>query len=219
MTEAIDDPGADADNPSATPAPDSVPDGPAVSAAAVASGAEDERPSAAGVDNAAARSASRSGRQARRGGASGGGRPRNRSARHRAREFAMQGVYQWLLSREDLGVIQAHIERSPEFARADRPHFELLLRAVIRQAPALEAEIVPHLDRELPLLSPVERSILLIACVELRDLQEIPYRVVINEAVDLAKDFGGTDGYKFVNGVLDRLAAGLRPIEAGNARR
>ena len=131
----------------------------------------------------------------------------------------MQGVYQWLLSQEDLGVIQAHIERSPEFSRADRPHFELLLRAAIRQAQELEAQIVPHLDRGLALLSPVERSILLIACVELRDLQEIPYRVVINEAVDLAKDFGGTDGYKFVNGVLDRLAAGLRPIEAGNARR
>ena len=149
----------------------------------------------------------------------GGGRAQSRSARHRAREFAMQGVYQWLLSQEALGVIQAHIERSPGFSRADRPHFELLLRAAIRQAPDLDALIVPHIDRELALLSPVERAILMIACVELRDLQEIPYRVVINEAVDLAKDFGGTDGYKFVNGVLDRLAAGLRPLEAGANRR
>lgn len=150
---------------------------------------------------------------------SGGGRGAGRSARHRAREFALQGVYQWLLSREDLGVIQAHIERSPGFSRADRPHFELLLAGAIRQAPALEADIVPHLDRELDLLSPVERAILMIACVELRDLQEIPYRVVINEAVDLAKDFGGTDGYKFVNGVLDRLAGGLRSVEVGANRR
>lgn len=149
----------------------------------------------------------------------GGGRAPNRSARHRAREFAMQGVYQWLLSQEAIGVIQAHIERSPGFSRADRPHFELLLRTAIRQAPDLDALIVPHLDRELTLLSPVERAILMIAVVELRDLQEIPYRVVINEAVDLAKDFGGTDGYKFVNGVLDRLAVGLRPVEVGSNRR
>ena len=148
-----------------------------------------------------------------------GGRAPRRSARHRAREFAMQGVYQWLLSQEAIGVIQAHIERSPGFSRADRPHFELLLRGAIRQAPDIDALIVPHLDRELALLSPVERAILMIACVELRDLQEIPYRVVINEAVDLAKDFGGTDGYKFVNGVLDRLAIGLRPVEVGSRQR
>ena len=100
----------------------------------------------------------------------GGGRAPNRSARHRAREFAMQGVYQWLLSQEALGVVQAHIERSPGFSRADRPHFELLLRAAIRQAPELDGLIVPHLDRELELLSPVERAILMIASVELRDL-------------------------------------------------
>jgi N utilization substance protein B len=148
-----------------------------------------------------------------------GGRVAPRSARHRAREFAMQGVYQWLLSHEDRGVVQAHIERSPGFARADRPHFEALLAGAIREAPALEAAIVPHLDRELSLLSPVERAILTIACFELRDRLEIPYRVVINEAVDLAKDFGGTDGYKFVNGVLDRLAAALRPTEVGAGRR
>jgi N utilization substance protein B len=153
------------------------------------------------------------------GAANPGGRAGSRSARHRAREFAMQGVYQWLLSGEDCGVVQAHIERSPGFARADRPHFETLLAGAIRQSGGLEAAIVPHLDRELSRLSPVERSILMIACLELRDHHEIPYRVVINEAVDLAKDFGGTDGYKFVNGVLDRLAVALRPTEAGAGRR
>ncbi len=171
-----------------------------------------DRPPTAGEQRA------RPGREAA-GSAGGGGRAGSRSARHRAREFAMQGVYQWLLSGEDCGVVQAHIERSPGFARADRPHFEALLAGAIRQAPALEAAIVPHLDRELTLLSPVERAILMIGCFELRDHLEIPYRVVINEAVDLAKDFGGTDGYKFVNGVLDRLATALRPTETGSGRR
>jgi len=141
-------------------------------------------------------------------------RASSRNARYRARAFALQGVYQWLLTREDYGAIRAHIARSPGFARADREHFEVLLSGAIRQAPALEGEIVPHIDRDLALLSPVERAILMIACSELRDMHEIPYRVVLNEAINLAKDYGGTDGYKFVNGVLDRLASGLRPIEA-----
>ncbi|MDO5057193.1 MAG: transcription antitermination factor NusB [Lautropia sp.] len=138
---------------------------------------------------------------------------RTRSARRRSREFAMQGIYQWLLSAEDIGAIQAHIETGPGFERAEREHFEGLLRGTIAQAPALEALLLPSLDRPLNLLSPVERAILMLACFELKNHAEIPYRVVINEAVELAKNFGGTDGYKYVNGVLDRIVGTIRPDE------
>lgn len=138
---------------------------------------------------------------------------RTRSARRRSREFAMQGIYQWLLSGEDIGAIQAHIETGPGFDRADREHFTTLLRGTITQASALEAVLLPSLDRPLNLLSPVERAILMLACFELKHHQEIPYRVVINEAVELAKNFGGTDGYKYVNGVLDRVVGSVRPEE------
>ena len=138
---------------------------------------------------------------------------RTRSARRRSRKFAMQGIYQWLLSAEDIGAIQAHIETGPGFERADREHFEGLLRGAIAQASALEALLLPSLDRPLNLLSPVERAILMLACFELKHHAEIPYRVVINEAVELAKNFGGTDGYKYVNGVLDRIVGNIRPDE------
>ena len=126
----------------------------------------------------------------------------------------MQGLYQWLLSGEAGGAIQAHIENSPGFDRADRSHFETLLHGVIRDAEEINRLILPYLDREMDHLSPVERATLMIGCYELLRHQEIPYRVVINEGVELAKSFGGTDGYKYVNGVLDKLAGAIRPGEA-----
>ncbi|MDO4637932.1 MAG: transcription antitermination factor NusB [Lautropia sp.] len=139
---------------------------------------------------------------------------RTRSARRRSREFAMQGIYQWLLSGEDVGAIQAHIEASPGFELADRSHFETLLKGAIGKSAELDNALLPSLDRPLNQLSPVERAILMLATFELMNLQEIPYRVVINEAVELAKNFGGTDGYKYVNGVLDRIAPAIRTTEA-----
>jgi N utilization substance protein B len=142
-----------------------------------------------------------------------------RSARRRSREFAMQGLYQWLLSGESGGAIQAHIQGSPGFEHADRNHFDALLHGVIRDAEEIDRLILPFLDREMAHLSPVERATMMIGCYELLRHQEIPYRVVINEAVELAKSFGGTDGYKYVNGVLDRLAGTIRPAEAGGGRR
>lgn len=131
----------------------------------------------------------------------------------------MQGLYQWLLSRGDVGAVQAHIETTPGFARADRGHFETLLGGAIRRAADIDGALAPHLDRSIALLSPVEHAILMVGCYEMLEMHEIPYRVVINEAVELAKDFGGTDGYKYVNGVLDRLAGALRPAEVPAGRR
>ncbi len=131
----------------------------------------------------------------------------------------MQGLYQWLLSGEASGAIHAHIEKSPGFDRADRAHFDALLHGAIRDAGEIDQLLLPCLDRELALVSPVEHATLMIGCYELLRHQEIPYRVVINEAVELAKSFGGTDGYKYVNGVLDKLAGAIRPDEAGGSRR
>jgi N utilization substance protein B len=145
-------------------------------------------------------------------------RPGARSTRRRSREFALQGLYEWLLSGAEPGVIDAHMREQVEFARCDSAHFDLLLHGCIRDASELDAVLSRHVDRKTSSLSPVEHGVLLIGAWELMHCQEIPYRVAINEAVELAKSFGGTDGHKYVNGVLDKAAADLRPAEVAAAR-
>ncbi len=140
------------------------------------------------------------------------------SARRRARHAALTGLYQWLISREDAAVIQVHIEEQEVHAGCDRPHFEALLHGCIAQAAALDATLARHIDRPTAELSPIEHAALLIGAYELSHCLDIPYRVVINEAVELAKAFGGTDGHKYVNGVLDKAAAELRAVEVQAAR-
>ena len=158
-----------------------------------------------------------------RGAAGGASRNSARSARRRAREFALQGVYAWLVRGDDglqeAGDIDAHIRDSEDFSDADAEWYKTLLHGVLRDAPTLREGFMPHVDRPLAELSPVEHGILLIGCYELHNHIEVPYKVVINEAVELAKSFGGTDGFKFVNGVLDKLAADLRPLEVQAASR
>ncbi len=143
---------------------------------------------------------------------------KSRTPRHRAREFALQGLYQWLMSNEDAGVIDAHIRNAHGFDKADREHFDALLHGAIRDAASLRADIVPFIDRAIEQLSPIEHAAMLIGAYELKHHIEIPYRVVINEAVELTKSFGGIDGHKYVNGVLDKLAAQLRAPEVGAGR-
>ncbi|MEI8303518.1 MAG: transcription antitermination factor NusB [Burkholderiales bacterium] len=150
--------------------------------------------------------------------ASGPPRPAQRSARRRSRELAVQGLYQWLVAREDGGAIEAHLAEAPEFGKADREHLSALLHGVIRDLSSLHEALVPHLDRTLAELSPVEHATLLVGAYELARHPEIPYRVVINEAVELAKTFGGTDGFRYVNGVLDRVAGRLRATEVAARR-
>ncbi len=146
-----------------------------------------------------------------------------KSARRRSREFALQGLYEWLLSRapghDNAGAIDAHIRETPGFDKADAGHFDALLHGSIRNAEVLRATITRHLDRPIIELSPVEHGVLLLAAFELAHHLEIPYRVVINEAVEITKSFGGTDGFKYVNGVLDRVAADLRPVEVAGRKR
>ncbi|MEX8499064.1 MAG: transcription antitermination factor NusB [Leptothrix ochracea] len=138
---------------------------------------------------------------------------RPKSSRRRSREFALQGLYEWLVTRSETSVISAHMREQDDFGKCDAAHFDALLEGCIAQAPELEALMRRHIDRRLQDLSPVEHGVLLIGLFELQNFVAIPYRVAINEAVELAKAFGGTDGHKYVNGVLDRTAADLRPEE------
>jgi N utilization substance protein B len=142
-----------------------------------------------------------------------------KSTRRRSREFALQGLYQWQLAAKDPAMIAAELAESGEFAKSDADYFRTLLNGAIANAPELEAHMAPFLDREVSALSPIERGILLLGGYELMRELEVPYRVVINEAVELAKVYGGTDGHKYVNGVLDKLAARLREIEVRGDRR
>ena len=143
---------------------------------------------------------------------------KNRTPRHRSREFALQGIYQWLLNNEDAGAIDAHIRNAHGFEKADAEHFDILLHGAIKDAENLRAGILPLIDRTIEELSPIEHAVLLIGAFELTHHIEIPYRVVINEAVELTKSFGGIDGHKYVNGVLDKLASKLRPTEIAAGR-
>ena len=136
-----------------------------------------------------------------------------KSARHRARELALQGIYQWRMSGGDPLEIEKVTRAEKSLGRYDVELFSQLLRGVVEHSQALVATLTPHLDRDMNELSPIEFSVLLLGAFELSRHPEVPYRVVINEAVELAKTFGGTDGHKFVNGVLDKLAAQVRAVE------
>jgi N utilization substance protein B len=129
----------------------------------------------------------------------------------------LQGLYQWQLAHSDPQIIASQLAEAGGFEKIDTAYFLALLHGTVGNAPALEQEITPCLDRGFKQLSPVERGILLLACFEFMHQPQVPYRVVINEAVELAKSYGGTDGHKFVNGVLDKLAARVRAVESGVA--
>jgi N utilization substance protein B len=148
----------------------------------------------------------------------GGGRASGNAARRRSREVALQGLYQWLLSGADGAEIEAHMQEHEAFDKLDRVHLDALLHGCIREAAALDAVLARHVDRKTSLLSPVEHAVLMIGVYELTHCIDIPYRVALNEGVELAKSFGGTDGHKYVNGVLDKAAAELRPAEVAAAR-
>jgi N utilization substance protein B len=141
-----------------------------------------------------------------------------KSPRHQARECVVQALYQWHLTADSAAHLEAYQRESTEFAAADAAFFVALLQGTLKHAEALQGLIQPHLDRPYEALSPVERSILLLATHELRDCPETPYRVVLNEAIELAKEYGGADGHKYVNGVLDKLVLGLRPHEVRRAQ-
>jgi N utilization substance protein B len=141
-----------------------------------------------------------------------------KSARRRSREIALQGLYEWLISGAEAAVVDAHMHEQDGFDKCDRAHFDALLHGCIAEAADLDAVLTRHVDRKTTQLSPVEHAVLLIGTYELKHCVDIPYRVAINEAVELAKSFGGTDGHKYVNGVLDKAAGDLRPAEVAARR-
>jgi N utilization substance protein B len=141
-----------------------------------------------------------------------------KSARRRARELALQGLYEWLVGHTDPVAIDAHMREQEGFERCDSQHFDALLHGCAREAAALDAVLARYADRKISEMSPVEHGVLLIGAYELAFCADVPYKVAINEAVELAKTFGGTDGHKYVNGVLDKAAPEWRPQEASAAR-
>ena len=136
-----------------------------------------------------------------------------KSPRRRAREFVIQGLYQWQVGGQDEAAIQVQAESVAGFDKSDTALYAMLLNEARTNAAILEAELAPFIDRRWDEVSPIERCILLLGACELKLHPETPYRVIINEAIELAKTYGGTDGHKFVNGVLDKLAPKLRPKE------
>ena len=145
------------------------------------------------------------------------------SARRRSREFALQGLYEWLIGGADAGVVDAHMREQRRLrASATPPTSTSCCTAASASAASSTRVLAAHVDRKTEQLSPIEHAMLLIGGYELQHCIEIPYKVAINEAVELAKSFGGTDGHKYVNGVLDKAAAALRTRRgrrgAGQAR-
>ena len=141
----------------------------------------------------------------------------DKSARTRAREFALQAIYQHLVGRNAAVDIDTFTRDLAGFHKADSLHFDTMLHGCIAQAAELDALITPRLDRPLVELSPIEHGVLWIGAYEFQHCLDVPWRVVLNECIELAKSFGGTDGHKYVNGVLHQLAAQLRPSEVAAA--
>jgi N utilization substance protein B len=137
----------------------------------------------------------------------------SKSNRTRAREFALQGLYQSLVGRNAVDDIDPFTRDLAGFAKADAVHFDALLHGCVAQAEELDALIIPALDRPMAEISPVEHAIMWIGAYELKHCLDVPWRVVLNECIELAKEFGGTDGHKYVNGVLNGIAPQLRAVE------
>jgi len=141
-----------------------------------------------------------------------------KGSRRRARELVLQGLYQWLLAGTEPATIRAQLAESGGFGKCDAQFFDALWQGVTGEFAALLAAFAPYLDRSPDQLSPIEKSVLVIGAWELLRAPDIPYRVTINEAVELAKTYGGTDGHKYVNGVLDKLAQAIRATEIAAPR-
>jgi N utilization substance protein B len=145
--------------------------------------------------------------------ASGARKASAKSSRSRAREFALQALYQHLVGHTEAVAIDVFTRDLAGFHKADSVHYDALLHGCIREAEQLDALILPLLDRDMTQISPIEHSVMWIGAYEFLHAPDVPWRVVINECIELAKEFGGTDGHKYVNAVLNGLAPQLRGAE------
>jgi len=135
------------------------------------------------------------------------------AARALARRLAVQALYRWQINAGPWQDLISEFSAEPDMARADGAYFRTLVQSAVEQHEPLDAALTPFLARSAALLDPVEHAVLLVAAVELRATDGVPFRVVINEAVSIARRYGATDGHKFINGVLDRAARAWRPEE------
>ncbi len=142
----------------------------------------------------------------------------SKSSRTRSREFALQGLYQHLIGRNTIDDIDTFTRDLSGFNKCDRMHFDALLRGCVQEAATLDGLILPLLDRPMAEISPVEHATMWIGAYELQHCMDVPWRVVLNECIELAKEFGGTDGHKYVNAVLNGIAPGLRAAEVAADR-
>ena len=134
--------------------------------------------------------------------------------RHKARHYAMQALYQWHMAGAALNEIEAEFRTDYDFGKVDGEYFHTLLHEIPAQVDELEDAFAPYMvERSLDELDPIERALLRMGTWELKERIDVPYKVVINEAVNLAKKFGASDSHKFINGVLDRVAHELRKVE------
>jgi N utilization substance protein B len=153
-------------------------------------------------------------RQSRTGTTSTGARKAaSKSERSRAREFALQALYQFLVGQNPAADIDEFTRQLSGFHKADSAHYDALLHGCVEIGADLDALMQPLLDRPLNEISPIERAAMWIGIYELLRCPDIPLRVALNESIELAKEFGGTDGHKYVNAVLNGLAPQLRPVE------
>ena len=144
---------------------------------------------------------------------------RSGRARSLSRRLALQALYQWQLTGQTFSELRNQFATDEGYPEVDPEYFQQLLQGVIERAGELDAALAEWLDRPVERLDPVEHAVLLIGLQELREHPEVPYRVVLNEGVELAKKFGATEGHKFINAVLDRAARSLRAPEQAAARR
>ncbi len=142
-----------------------------------------------------------------------GSYPTTFAAKRKSRRFAVQGLYEWQMTQNPVHEIEGRTRAENAMHKVDIAYYHLLLSSVIQQVDSIDELLKPALDRELDALDGVELATLRLGTFELRDRLEVPYRVVIDEAIELAKHFGATDSHKYVNGVLDKLAKTLRSAE------
>ncbi len=140
-------------------------------------------------------------------------KPKRSQNRRKSRELVLKAVYRGMINESDLKQVFLDMKEDPDYLKADEAYFKQLLKGVTGKLDELDQNIVAFIDRKLNELSPIEHAILRVSSYELLFDETIPYRVVINEAVELAKTFGGADGHKYINGVLDKVAAVARPQE------
>ena len=144
-----------------------------------------------------------------------GGKGQGARARAKARRLALQGLYQWQLSGTSVRDILLELSASQNTKDVDTEYFSELLRGAVDKSAELEPLFAPHLDRPLHQLDPIERGILLLGTFELKERMDVPYKVVLNEAMELSKVFGAEDSHKYINAVLDKTSTALRQAERG----